>query len=161
MNGKMNHFFRFVGVILVLAIGNFLVVGSLGADAKVFVSFYAFLLVWGGTAGVILMTYGFSAWRSFFMFVTFRGYLLGPESREELTKVFLTARRASMIMGILGILLGMFGLLWFNGLANIDKFGKGLALGMIPIFYAIILSEIILTPMSRILSEEPKQTAHA
>ena len=43
-------------------------------------------------------------------------------------------------------------------LRDVSKLGPGIALSLISIFYAIILSEIILTPMICMLSEEPKQS---
>lgn len=152
---KSRLIFKASGLLLLLAINGYVLAGIFeDMSISILLSIHSLLLVVGGSVGVILLSYERRTCGDFLKYLTFRGHQLGPGQRQELIQLLASARRAGYAWSAIALILGLIVVLMH--LQTPSHIGPGIALFLHALLYAVVLGEIILTPMSCTLARPAK-----
>ena len=147
---------RLIGSGLLLFLVIYAIWSGCGDQSKVFISPSAFIAVVGGTGALLLMSHGRKTWSGFLRFITFRGKDLTEEERDGLGEFLQTGSRSALALGLFMDLCGT--IIMLMNMSDPAAVGPGMAMSLLPLLYAIVLSEMVFVPMHKNLMQTiPKE----
>jgi len=143
---------KIAGLALLVLIFGGTIFSRAGDCAGIFIDVPSLIIVVGGMTAVLLMSHSAGTLSLFFRFLTFQSKSFEDKDRLDLSLFFHTARRSVLAMGVLSYIMGL--IITLMNLADPSSIGHVIAVSLIAIFYSIIISEMIITPMNRILMDK-------
>ncbi len=143
---------RILGVVVLGLLGGAFLAISPGAAFAPLIDFPSAILVLGGVLGILLLSHEADTWKLFGRFLLRRSDSFRQNDRETLVAFLQTACRGSLACGGLGTVIGL--IIMLCNLDDPSAIGPGMAVTLLTILYALLLSELVIQPMRRSL--EPK-----
>ncbi len=141
---------RILGVVVLVLLGwTFLAISPFAAPSA-FIDYPSAMLVLGGMLGILLLSYDADVWKLFLHFLLQQSRAFSQDDRETLDAFLQTAGRGSLACGGLGTLIGL--IIVLGSVADPGMIRPGMAVALLTILYALLLSELVIRPMRRRLA---------
>ena len=141
---------RILGAVVLGLLGwAFLAISPFAAPSA-FIDSPSAILVFGGMLGILLLSHEADTWKLFLHFLLQQSRAFSQDDRETLDAFLQTAGRGSLACGGLGTVVGL--IIMLGNLDDPAAIGPGMAVALLTILYALLLSELVIRPMRRRLA---------